>query len=128
MSLHVLVVDDEPDIRLIARLALERLGGLRVTEADGADAALAALDATTPDVVLLDVMMPGTDGPATLARLRDHPAGEDLDVVFLTAGVQRAEVARLQQLGVRGVLAKPFDPTTLADQLRTLLADRQELA
>jgi CheY-like chemotaxis protein len=59
-------------------------------------------------------------------RLRAHPAGEELDVVFLTAGVQRAEVARLQHLGVRGVLAEPFDPTTLADQLRALLADRQE--
>jgi two-component system, OmpR family, response regulator len=126
VSLHVLVVDDEPDIRLIARLALERLGGLQVTEADGADAAVAALTDAPPDVVLLDVMMPGTDGPATLARLRAHPAGVDLDVVFLTASVQRAEIARLHQLGVRGVLAKPFDPTTLADQLRALLADRQE--
>jgi CheY-like chemotaxis protein len=121
VSRRILVVDDEPDIRLVARLALERLGGFEVVEAADADGAVAAVDARPPDAVLLDVMMPSDDGPATLRRLRALPDGNDLDVVFLTAKVQAAEVARLEALGVRGVLAKPFDPMTLATELRTLL-------
>jgi two-component system, OmpR family, response regulator len=118
---HVLVVDDERDIRLVARLALERLGGMRVTEAAGADDAVASVATDRPDVVVLDVMMPGSDGPETLRRLRDEPGGDDLDVVFLTAKVQRADVERLAQLGVRGVLQKPFEPAALARDLRELL-------
>ena len=118
---HALIVDDEPDIRMIARVALERVAGWEVTEATGADEAVAAVAARRPDVVLLDVMMPGVDGPATLSRLRDLPDGERLRVVFLTAKVQAAELERLAALGVDGVLGKPFDPMTLATDVRRTL-------
>lgn len=121
VSGHVLLVDDDPDIRLIARMALERVGGLQVTEAADANEALTALTRERPDAVVLDVMLPGRDGPATLAALRELPAGADVDVVFLTATAGRDELDRLRGLGVRGVLHKPFDPMTLADELRRLL-------
>ncbi|MTV24239.1 response regulator [Nitriliruptoraceae bacterium ZYF776] len=123
---RILVVDDEPDIRLVAKLALERIGGHEVVEADGADAAVAAVADRPPDLVLLDVMMPGTDGPATLARLRQQPSGADLSVVFLTAKVQRSERERLGALGVAGVIPKPFDPMTLATELAQLLGWEDE--
>lgn len=116
---HVLVVDDEPDIRRIARLALERVAGWRVTEAASGPEAVASVEAERPDAVLLDVMMPEQDGPQTLAALRALPGAPP--VVFLTAKVQAEEVARLGALGVAGVLAKPFDPMTLGERLSEVL-------
>jgi len=116
---RILVVDDEDDIRLIASLSLQRVGGHEVVGATGCDEALAHLAAQPFDVVVLDVQMPGADGRATLAALRE--AGHDVDVVFLTAQVQRADREALEALDVRGVLSKPFDPMALADDLGTLL-------
>ncbi|MCC5949270.1 MAG: response regulator [Nitriliruptoraceae bacterium] len=121
MSRTILLVDDDDAIRLVARLSLERLGGHEVVAVAGGQAALEALAATAPDVVLLDVMMPGMDGPTTLQRVREHPAGASVDVVFLTASVRPDEVARLEALGVVGVLGKPFEPTALPGQLAALL-------
>lgn len=118
---RILVVDDEPDLRLVARLALERLAGHEVVEAADGDGALAVLDTVPPDLVLLDVKMPRADGPATLERLRGHPKGEEVDVVFLTATSGRAERDRLEGLGVRGVVTKPIDPVTFADELARML-------
>jgi CheY-like chemotaxis protein len=118
---HVLLVDDDEAIRMVARLGLERVGGWSVATAAGSDEALDAVDDRWPDAVLLDVMMPGLDGPHTLARLRDLDGGEDLPVVFLTAKMQPDEVARLRGLGVAGVLGKPFDPMTLPGQVADVL-------
>lgn len=115
---HALIVDDEPDIRMVARVALERVAGWEVTVASGAAEAVAAVAERRPDVVLLDVMMPGVDGPGTLLQLRELPDGADLRVLFLTAKVQAAELERLAGLGVDGVLRKPFDPMTLAADVR----------
>ncbi len=117
---EVLYVEDDPDIRVVARMALETLGGLRVCCCDGGAQALAALDRCRPDVVLLDVMMPDLDGPATLALLRQHPVGRDLPVIFMTAKAQAHEVRHYLSLGAAGVITKPFDPMTLADQVRAL--------
>ena len=119
--MKVLVVDDESDIRRVARLGLTRLGGCQVAEAQSGSEALerALLDA--PDVILLDVMMPGQDGPSTLQALRADERTASIPVVFLTAKAMPAEVERLTSLGARGVLTKPFDPRTLADQIRALL-------
>lgn len=116
---HVLLVDDEPDIRRIARLALERIAGWRVTEAGSGPEAVALVETERPDAVLLDVMMPGQDGPQTLAALRALPDAPP--VVFLTAKVQSEELSRLGALDVAGVLAKPFDPMTLGRQLAEVL-------
>jgi CheY-like chemotaxis protein len=117
----VLIVDDEPDIRRIARLSLVRLGGMEVVEAANGDEALSAAGIERPDAILLDVMMPGRDGPSTLAALRADAATAAIPVVFLTAKAMVAEVERLRSLGAIGVLTKPFDPMTLAADLRSAL-------
>jgi CheY-like chemotaxis protein len=117
----VLIVDDEPDIRRIARLGLSRVGGMEVVEATNGVEALAKAKEEKPDAVLLDVMMPGLDGPSTLARLREDPTTAGVPVVFLTAKAITAELDRLRSLGAAGVLTKPFDPMTLARDLRAVL-------
>jgi CheY-like chemotaxis protein len=117
----VLIVDDEPDIRRIAKLGLSRVGGMEVVEAANGAEALVRAREDKPDAVLLDVMMPGLDGPSTLARLREDPATSGIPVVFLTAKAIAAELERLKVLGAAGVLTKPFDPMTLARELRGLL-------
>jgi two-component system alkaline phosphatase synthesis response regulator PhoP len=122
MSDRVLVVDDEDDIREIARLSLERLGGWTVVTASSGDEAVELVAREAPfTVVLLDVMMPGSDGPATLQQLRSGPLDPQTPVVFLTAKVQPADRRRLHELGAAGVIAKPFDPTLLSQQLRAVL-------
>jgi PAS domain S-box-containing protein len=119
--LKVLIVDDEPDIRRIARLSLARLGGMEVIEASNGDEGLDLARDERPDAILLDVMMPGRDGPSTLAALRADARTAAIPVVFLTAKAMRAEVDRLRSLGATGVLTKPFDPMTLAADLRAAL-------
>ncbi len=116
----VLYVDDEADMRAVARIALETVGGLRVALCDGAEQALAEAPAFAPDLLLLDVVMPGRDGPATLAALRQLPGLAETPVIFLTGGSDAGELAALRGPGVIDVVAKPFDPMTLADTLRTL--------
>ena len=119
--MKVLIVDDEPDIRRIAKLGLSRVGGMEVVEAANGAEALVRAKEDKPDAVLLDVMMPGLDGPSTLARLRGDPTTSGIPVVFLTAKAIAAELERLKLLGAAGVLTKPFDPMTLARELRALL-------
>jgi len=118
----VLLVDDDDDIRTIGRIALQDVGGFRTLVASGGKEALAVACADVPDVVLLDVMMPGMDGPATLQALRNAPETAHVPVIFLTAKVQRPEVERYLALGALGVLPKPFDPMTLHEEVRRLLA------
>ena len=117
----MLVVDDEDDIRRIAMLALVGLGGMEVGEASGGSEGIRRAREDHPDVILLDMMMPGMDGLATFRALRGDPETSGIPVVFLTAKAMTAEVDRLKALGARGVLIKPFDPMTLPAQLRGLL-------
>lgn len=117
----VLIIDDEDDIRELARISLERVGGLRVVAAASGHEGLALAAAERPDAILLDAMMPGIDGPQTLERLKHDAATSAIPVVFLTGSVQTAERDRFRALGAAGCLAKPFDPMTLADQLRDCL-------
>lgn len=120
--MRALVVDDDPDIRELARLALELMAGWEVHEAaDGAEAVRVAL-ATAPEVILLDWMMPDLDGPATLARLRAEEPLVDTPVVMLTAKAEHERRAAAAELDVAGVLAKPFDPVTLATSVAEVLA------
>jgi two-component system OmpR family response regulator len=114
------VVDDDPDIRRIAAFSLGRLGGFRVATAGSAEEALAELAREAPDLVLLDVSMPGMDGPATLAAMRAAPGGEKLPVVFFTATSSDVEVDRLRALGAIGVLPKPFEVADLPKRIRAL--------
>lgn len=127
MSDRVLLVDDEDDIREIARLSLERLGGWTVVVASSGDEAIELAAREAPfTVVLLDVMMPGSDGPATLERLRSGPLAARTPIVFLTAKVQPADRRRLHALGAAGVIAKPFDPMSLSQELRAILEPEPE--
>jgi len=116
----VLYVEDDPDIQMVAQMALEVVGGLALRACSSGREAVTAASACQPDLILLDVMMPDMDGPATLAALRQLPATATTPVIFMTAKVQAAEVAHYKDLGAIGVIAKPFDPMQLAQQVRQL--------
>jgi len=117
---QILVIDDENDIQEVARLSLELTENWIVLGANGGAAgALLALSAT-PDAILLDVMMPDLDGPSTLRLLQQQ--GVMIPVIFLTAKVQPADRQKFMQLGVKGIISKPFDPLTLGSQMRQMLA------
>ncbi len=120
--MKVLVIDDEDDIRRIARVCLTRMGNMEVIDAADAAEGLRRAETERPDVVLLDVLMPGTDGPAVLQALRRREATRDIPVVFLTGRAREGDVESLKALGAAGVLPKPFDPLTLAERLRAVLA------
>jgi CheY-like chemotaxis protein len=122
--MKVLVVDDEDDIRRIAMISLSGVGGMVVAEASGGPEGIRKAREERPDVVLLDMMMPGMDGLATFEVLRGDPETSGIPVVFLTAKAMTAEVDRLKALGARGVLIKPFDPMALPGQLLGLVHDR----
>jgi CheY-like chemotaxis protein len=117
---RLLYVDDDPTLTLLTRISLERVGGFTVkTCASGAEA-LAVVEAFAPDLILLDVMMPVMDGPATLRALREIPALDAVPVVFMTAKVQDAEMARYRELGAADVIGKPYDPVKLPDVVRAI--------
>ncbi|HEX8169754.1 MAG TPA: ATP-binding protein [Thermoanaerobaculia bacterium] len=121
-DMKVLVIDDEEDVRFVAQVSLGRVGGMTVLEAnDGADG-LAQARRERPDFILLDMMMPGMDGTATFRALREAPETSAIPVVFLTAKSMAGEVERLQKLGAKGVIFKPFDPMTFAADVRAILA------
>lgn len=117
---RILYVEDDPDIQTVAALALEVVGGFSVKVCSSGEQALEEAVPYAPDMILLDVMMPGMDGPSTLAALRKLPSLEKVPVAFMTAKVQPHEVDQLIALGAESVIAKPFDPMTLANKVRTL--------
>jgi CheY-like chemotaxis protein len=121
MRRTVLVVEDERDIRELVQVSLERGGGFRVLTAESGQVALRIAVEERPDAILLDVMMPGLDGPATLGRLRETPETAGIPVVFLTAKVQSGDRRRLMDLGAEGLIPKPFDPIALPGQLAAAL-------
>ena len=116
----VLMIEDDPNIRLIAEIALEGVGNWTVLLADCGEAGIEIALKEKPDLILLDVMMPGMDGPTTLARLKES-MNPPPPVIFLTAKVQSTEVEHYLSLGAAGVIRKPFDPLTLPDEIMALL-------
>ncbi len=116
----ILYVDDEPDIRAIARLALEDVGGFTIETCKSGREALLRAPAFGPDLFLLDVMMPGMDGPETLRALRALPAFESTPVIFMTAKAMAPEIQKYKDLGALDVIPKPFDPMTLSDQIKAI--------
>jgi CheY-like chemotaxis protein len=114
----VLVVDDEEDVRYVARLSLGRVGGMNVIEAASGEEGIARAKSDHPDFILLDMMMPGMDGATTFHALRASADTASIPIVFLTAKSMSAE---LQRLGARGVITKPFDPMTLATEIAAIL-------
>lgn len=117
---RIMYVEDEPDIQAIARVALQTVGGFTVKICSSGEEALREIKAFAPDLILLDVMMPGMDGPGTLAALRASPEFSQIPVAFMTAKVQPSEIEQYKALGALDVVPKPFDPMKLADQIRCI--------
>ncbi|MES2356463.1 MAG: response regulator [Pseudomonadota bacterium] len=122
MALRILYVEDEPDIRAVARIALETVGGFQLKMCESGQEALDAAPAFSPDLILLDVMMPGLDGPSTFAALRALPEMKETPIVFMTAKVQAQDITRYRQMGAADVISKPFDPMTLAAKVQSIWA------
>jgi two-component system OmpR family response regulator len=106
----ILYVEDESDIRTVAKMALEAVGGFEVIACASGSEAIGAAPMVQADLILLDVMMPGMDGPTTFRELRRIPQTANTPVIFMTAKVQPAEIAQYRALGGLDVIAKPFDP------------------
>lgn len=121
MVYRILIIDDEDDIREVAALSLESVAGWEVIVAGSGPQGLARAIEYQPDAILLDVMMPGMDGPSTFRELRKNPATASIPVLLLTAKVQSSDQRRFADLGVDGVLFKPFDPLVLHQQIATAL-------
>src|SRR5580704_14222390 len=123
-SIRILHVDDEPDIREVVDLSLGLNPEFEVHACASGEEAIAAAADWSPIIILLDVMMPGMDGPTTLTHLRQNPKTSGIPVLFMTARAQTREVEHFCSLGAQGVISKPFDPMTLAgvvrDHLQTL--------
>jgi CheY-like chemotaxis protein len=114
---RILYVEDDGDIRTVTAMALEAVGGFTVIACSSGNEALAAAPDANADLILLDVMMPGMDGLATLGALKGLPQTADTPVVFMTAKVQASEIQNYMRLGVTDVIAKPFDPMTVSAQI-----------
>lgn len=114
---NILLVEDEPDIQKIARVSLEQVGNFKVTVCSSGHEALEVTKSFLPDLFLLDVMMPGMDGPTTLKRLRENDALKEIPVIFITAKAQPSEVNEFLSMGAIDVITKPFNPMTLAETI-----------
>jgi len=114
---RIMHIEDDPSIQEVARVALEIVGGFTVKSCESGAEGLAEAPGFAPQLVLLDVMMPGMDGPQTLTELQKLPSMAGVPVVFMTAKAQTQEVSAYHELGAAGVIIKPFDPMTLPEQI-----------
>ena len=121
---RILIVDDEVHIREVVQTCLETLGGWNVLSVASGREGLLKAETEQPDAILLDVMMPGMDGFAFLRQLRSNRATQDIPVVLLTAMAHRFNQQQLAELGVRGAIAKPFNPILLTDEIAMALGWR----
>lgn len=119
--MKVLLVDDDPDLRVLATFALEQVGGHEVVTSEGGPGVVELARRERPDVILMDFLMPEVDGAELVRRLRAEPELASTPVVFLTGKEGEAEVDRLRGLGARGVITKPFDPAALPGRIERLL-------
>ena len=117
---RILYIEDEPDIQAVAQLALEAVGGFTLKVCSSGEEGLDCAISFAPDLFLLDVMMPGLNGPDTYKALKEIPEVADVPVIFMTAKVQPTEVEEYKALGALEVIAKPFDPMTLSDQITAI--------
>ncbi len=126
-ALQVLHIDDELDIREVVAMSLGLDPEFAVRGCDSGEGGLAAAAEYMPDVILLDIMMPVMDGPTTLAHLRENPRTAAIPVIVMTARAQSSEIAQFKSLGAAGVIAKPFDPMTLAASVRSHLRPAEDM-
>lgn len=127
-ALTVLYAEDDPDIQMIASMALEDIGGLKVHLCNDGNQAITDYPQVAPDIVLLDVMMPDKDGPSALNELQARYGAQLPPVIFITAKASAKEVDRLKSLGACGVITKPFDPMSLADEVTSLYKEFNDAA
>lgn len=121
--MKALVIDDEPDIRAVAEMSLSKVGDWEVVLAASGEEGIELAKQARPDVILLDSMMPGLDGPTTIERLKASAATREIPVLFLTAKLQPADRERYGELGAVGLIPKPFDPMTLASEVEAALLE-----
>ena len=119
--IKLLHVEDDADIREIALMALELSGDFDVVQCETGEAALNQVQSYTPDVILLDMMMPGMTGRQTLEKMREMESLRDVPAIFMTARAQHNEIEELRDLGAADVISKPFDPIALADQVKAAM-------
>lgn len=117
---NIILVEDEADIQAVAKVALEAIGNFSVKMCSSGQEALELLQEQTPDLMLLDVMMPGMDGPTTYLEIRKIEGFENIPIIFMTAKVMESDREHYKSLGAAGIIAKPFDPMTLSDQIKTI--------
>ena len=114
---RILLVEDEEDIRAVAEIALESVGGFELKTCSSGEDALDSIAAFAPQLIILDVMMPGMDGPETLKAIRKYEDYSATPAIFMTAKVQADEIESYLDEGAVGVIPKPFDPMTLSDRV-----------
>lgn len=117
---RIAYVEDEPDIRFLTEMSLEAIGGFDVASYETGHEALQKMEAFNPDLILLDVMMPEMSGPEILRRLLKEKTLKNIPVVFITAKSSRSDIDEMMADGAIGVISKPYDPMTLADEVRFL--------
>ncbi|WP_088329592.1 response regulator [Lacimicrobium sp. SS2-24] len=117
---RIMCVEDDEDIRQVIEISLQHIGQFDVLLCESGNKALQKVDEYQPDLILLDVMMPGMDGPSTLEAIRSKPHNQGIPVIFMTAKVQPSEIEHYLSLGALDVIAKPFDPMTLPQQIETI--------
>jgi two-component system, OmpR family, response regulator len=120
----IMYIEDDVDIQKVVKLSLEKIGKFNVVIYNSGQEALNAISTEKPDIILMDVMMPDMDGPATFEKIKSTPEFADIPVVFMTAKAQVQEVARYRELGVLDVIIKPFDPLTLAETIKKIWESR----
>jgi CheY-like chemotaxis protein len=120
--MKALIIDDEEDVRFVARMSLERVGGMTVVQASSGEEGVTRARSEQPDFILLDMMMPGMDGAATFRALRASTETASIPIVFLTAKAMVRDVQRFTELGAKGVVLKPFNPLTLASEIEDILS------
>ena len=124
-SKQILIIDDEADIREATQICLEITGQWEVLKASNGPEGIAIAKTATPDAILLAIMMPEMDGLAILQKLQEHSETRKIPVIILTAKAQSSEQRQFSQLNVSSVIAKPYDPMTLSDQISTALANQR---
>jgi CheY-like chemotaxis protein len=119
---RICYVEDDEDIQRIVRMSLERIGKMTVDVVSDPMTAIERMASFKPELVMLDWMMPGMDGPALFRKMLETPAVRDLPVVFITAKASTREMDELKKLGAAGTISKPFSPKDLPEQLRAIWA------
>lgn len=120
--MKVLIIEDDEDVRCVASLSLRLIGGLQVVEASSGAQGIEKASKERPDAILLDLIMPEMDGTETINALKNNPDTAEIPIVFLTTRTLSEDSDRMRNLGAAGILHKPFDPMTLASQLREIVS------